>query len=478
MSWSNKFNIDHVREAASEWKVPREPVPPELLRETAKGGRCAPHFIQPGEKLGELTAIEVVGRSRDGSNIWICKCSCGGEVLRASNLLIQAVREGRKPCCRKCLEELSGGRFAVRRKALHEAFRKQYVDYRTLWTSSQTSMLMAGIRNDLEAEFGPMGEDDNDLQIPLHWAVGWPYSMADIVVESNRRARRGDADGDGAADRDVTERKRDELAAELMQALDSGDAERIDEANAAVTSAEIAADRITRKSPRYEPATYVPEAWAPYDGLRVCRCLNCRQRIAWRFSFGEQVCNTECGRLFKAQVERKLVEKRRRDRLRELTEEEHKREERSRKAREAQKMSAAVQKQRREEREEEYLKRKVEFREHLREARGVSAAEAVAKAKREGAQLAVLVPIDGLVLGQFVDRVQRQIKEEHGIETYYQKTVTVRGRTVVQFEDNELKPVYVIMLGVTDWDWVLGATSPGQAVDYWLTQRVVNGGRL
>ena len=451
MSWPNKFNIDHVREAASEWKVPREPVPPELLRETAKGGRCAPHFIQPGEKLGELTAIEVVGRSRDGSNIWICKCSCGGELLRASNLLIQAVREGRKPCCRKCLEELSGGRFAVRREALHEAFRKQYVDYRTLWTSSQTSMLMAGIRNDLEAEFGPTGEDDDDLQIPLHWAVGWPYSMADIVVESNRRARRGDADGDGAADRDVTERKRDELAAELMQALDSGDAERIDEANAAVTSAEIAVERITRKSPRYEPPRYVPKPEPPYEGLRVCHCLNCRQRIAWKVSFGERVCNAECGRRRLARLQEKAA----RERRREWAEKEREREEKAHKAREASLKRAAVEQMEAQKRSEVARKRE--------------------EKKRE---LAVLVPIDGLVLGQFVDRVQRQIKEEHGIETYYQKTVTVRGRTVVQFEDNELKPVYVIMLGVTDWDWVLGATSPGQAVDYWLTQRVVNGGRL
>ncbi len=111
MSWRS---TDHVGDALSELKVPRAPTPPELARECARGGRFAPHDIQPGEQFGDLTAVSVSHRAEDGSRVWFCKCSCGGEALKKSGDLTRAVRLGHRPSCRQCVLELQSGQRSAR----------------------------------------------------------------------------------------------------------------------------------------------------------------------------------------------------------------------------------------------------------------------------------------------------------------------------------------------------------------------------
>lgn len=289
-------SVDHVQEAAQEWKVPREAIPPELLRETAAGGRFAPHRIQPGEQFGDLTAIEPVGQRANGAYIWICKCVCGGEALRSSSALNHATREGFRPCCHKCLVEQRGGLQVVRAEALREAYRKQFVDFRTLWLPRQTSALMTGVLSDLEAEFGPMPDRD-EPKLPLDQAAGWPYQA---MVRRRETAEAEDVDDDEVPEENADDLRERLLAAQLLDAVKSKKSKKL---NAALDAATVVA-KVERAAENKRLALlHAVEAEeraaaAKYNGLRSCRCVWCSQRIAWRPVSSEHrglpACSTAC----------------------------------------------------------------------------------------------------------------------------------------------------------------------------------------
>lgn len=56
-----------------------------------------------GKTFGNLTAIKIVGRSKGGYHIWLCKCeSCGKKVTRTSRQLYRKNYPNRIPKCPIC----------------------------------------------------------------------------------------------------------------------------------------------------------------------------------------------------------------------------------------------------------------------------------------------------------------------------------------------------------------------------------------
>jgi len=345
-------SVDHVGEARADQAVPFEPPPKGLLHEVDTGGRYSPHVVERGEKFGELTALEDIGRTENRERLWMCKCSCGGEAIRTSSALTASVRAGYKPCCWKCLTELRGGQRASRTETSREAFRKQFIDFRTLWTAPQIASLMRGVLEDLQAEFGPLDEE-NPPRLPLSSAPGWPWSFANSSIA--KRVEERDSPWrtlrpswpnfeENEEDPKVTkiERTRGELAAKLAHAVDKGVQEEIE-----LTLEESAGfdARYPPNQPHIQLRPRGPDPWPIlYGGLRVCRCVGCGQRMAWHPEHGPQACNAECVLRHKRWVAKVLRQHQEKERLIKLAEEREK--EKSRAERE--KLTAERQEKKRE----------------------------------------------------------------------------------------------------------------------------------
>lgn len=41
-----------------------------------------------GQRFGKLTAIKIVGKNRNRTNLWLCKCDCGNEHITSTDLLL------------------------------------------------------------------------------------------------------------------------------------------------------------------------------------------------------------------------------------------------------------------------------------------------------------------------------------------------------------------------------------------------------
>lgn len=55
--------------------------------------------IVSGMRIGKLTINYASGRSNDGHQLWACKCDCGSIVMRPSNNLSAALKNGRASSC-------------------------------------------------------------------------------------------------------------------------------------------------------------------------------------------------------------------------------------------------------------------------------------------------------------------------------------------------------------------------------------------
>jgi hypothetical protein len=160
-----------------------------------------------------------------------------------------------------------------------------------------------------------------------------------------------------------------------------------------------------------------------FDGLRICRCFGCGQRIAWRPSFGLQACGDRCFKwAFEAEAkESARVQAAREDRNRRLKKEEE--------------------------------ERRAAFRYTPK-------------------PYYVTIAVDPVEMGKIVDSLQRQLLERHNVLADFVNHHCVRGKwTVVEFSvrDSALarKPLYIILNGSGPGRaaWVLDVYSPDEAVN-------------
>lgn len=126
----------------------------ELLRQNSRGTAARRVTPKIGDRYGELTVRDCLGKGPRGSHLWLLVCSCGSEAVRDTGALNWSVREGMSPQCPRCLSQLRGGLGLVRRMERQERIRERWLDEGTLWTGADCLRLMDEVRSDLEAEFG------------------------------------------------------------------------------------------------------------------------------------------------------------------------------------------------------------------------------------------------------------------------------------------------------------------------------------
>jgi predicted nucleic acid-binding Zn ribbon protein len=270
---------------------------------------------------------------------------------------------------------------------------------------------MTNIRNDLEAEFGPIPEEEETG--PWNIAVGFPYSAesqyADPVVSTKKPAAK------------QTEEKvqPDELSAQLALAIGSGDRERIEKA----LDESLEEERSQKVELSVEPT--LPDR--PYNGQVVKRCISCGQRIVWRPSEGECLCSVKCRRHYEKQTGRKT---------RTTLEMEAKsvREHKDRKARDREAVDCATRKER-------------------------------ARATRDAF---IFGPTIKSLQRQFVE--QHDIHANF-VKVCHVQGYPVLSFTMTNRQD---QPLYVIQYEDRH-GWILGALSAEQAVTDWLAHRAISG---
>jgi hypothetical protein len=123
---------------------------PEHFKRSAKTWRAS--TFQVGSRVGSLTLVDYES-SRLG-RLWRCRCQCGRERRALTAALNQIIRRGGFPSCVQCMLEDRMRQRQAARESIDEAFRKQFVDYRTLWLIPQVRRLQEDVLQDLEEAFG------------------------------------------------------------------------------------------------------------------------------------------------------------------------------------------------------------------------------------------------------------------------------------------------------------------------------------
>ena len=161
---------------------------PDLFEKRKDGVHTRADF-NAGDHVGTLTLVRrLTDKPFRNGHQWLCRCDCGrGERIVRSHYLAHSVRVGREPGCDACMRERSVKRFEANRELVNEAYRRQFVDYQTLWLPSQVWRLQELVRSDLEAEFGPLEEKLPSLRFGSFEA--WPNWR-----ETRRRSTAQDAD--------------------------------------------------------------------------------------------------------------------------------------------------------------------------------------------------------------------------------------------------------------------------------------------
>lgn len=191
----NPFRRNHVAELVIEIRCAdsdrRAEVPArhDLQEQVRKGGRHKPHSVAVGERFDTLVATKKMLRHPVRGIQWLCSCDCGGQAYRYASDLNQAARLRRPQRCAKCLEAARRDKRAAWQDMVGEAYRRQYVDYRTLWTEAQTLRLMNEIQIDLEAEYGDVEEELPRL--PLYVTSDWKNRRVPKLTPSEQ-ARKDD----------------------------------------------------------------------------------------------------------------------------------------------------------------------------------------------------------------------------------------------------------------------------------------------
>lgn len=166
---------------------------PDLFKKTRSGKRHTSAHASLGDRYGSLQLVEAIPCTdrelvlRYGS-LWRCACDCGGEKVAWSYPLARHVRAGGEPACNACVSTRKKTRHEHREDVYAEAYRRQFVDYGTLWTRRQTERLAEGVLEDLVEAFGPVGESEptigpDGLNLDVH---EWRMDPAEPSLENHQ----------------------------------------------------------------------------------------------------------------------------------------------------------------------------------------------------------------------------------------------------------------------------------------------------
>lgn len=172
MSARSLYRRDHVGNARTTARIERRQIIREQKEDMPRPEGLVPknrYFPKVGDKYGQLTIVEQVANDVGQGRRWRLRCDCGTELERESRVLNLAQRSSRgalmcQPCRRSLFDDLK--RHAQQK--ISEGFRKQFVDYRTLWLPHQTAHMQNAIWADLEAEYGEIDAPEPSVSLDLH----------------------------------------------------------------------------------------------------------------------------------------------------------------------------------------------------------------------------------------------------------------------------------------------------------------------
>jgi hypothetical protein len=191
---TSQFRRQHVREAFDEVGRARTELRKDRYEEASEAepslsgrrstGMHKPFAFRPGARLGTFELVDVVGQTRSGQRLWRVRCDCGREHVRNGSMLASRARAGLEPTCPRCSTERWRSFKEFRQDVYKDAWRRQWVDYGTLWTGGQTLRLMEGVREDLEDEFGSLPEPAPSVRNGYLEGVeeGWWQDREDYVA--------------------------------------------------------------------------------------------------------------------------------------------------------------------------------------------------------------------------------------------------------------------------------------------------------
>jgi hypothetical protein len=115
-------------------------------------GYTKPISPKIGDRYGELTIREFLGL-RGNLKTWLLSCDCGeGEAIRTTSSLNNSMRDGRTPCCAKCLGELRRSRGVFRRIGSGDFWIEFFLEHGHVWPRASCERLERKIEEDLEEE--------------------------------------------------------------------------------------------------------------------------------------------------------------------------------------------------------------------------------------------------------------------------------------------------------------------------------------
>lgn len=180
-----------------------------------------------GKRIGGSVVGACVGRDprQNNARIYDVSCAgCGRSQFRSSSLLGWKLRHGGSVECPGCVTERARGRQAER----EEAFRERARQGGPVYTVFEVMALQESVRAALIEKFGEPYDPDDFMPVPLHVAVGWPYSANDEVNHAWRTIEKNELER--AKQRAYYERRVEKQRAEvgrdavrLLEVMATGD---------------------------------------------------------------------------------------------------------------------------------------------------------------------------------------------------------------------------------------------------------------
>jgi hypothetical protein len=130
-------------------------------------------LVSIGDRFGELTVVRELSkgeRTHSGQGReWMCECDCGLLAIRTTGQLNQSRRDGRAPCCAKCLRELRGGSWYERQRMNVERFHNRMEEWGSLWSPFDEEDLRYEIREGVAECLGfyPSAPDPRLERVPV-----------------------------------------------------------------------------------------------------------------------------------------------------------------------------------------------------------------------------------------------------------------------------------------------------------------------
>lgn len=132
-----------------------------------------------GQRFGTFVAVKQIGFSKKHGPYWKFKCNCGVNTNRFASFVIDSVRAGSTPSCRRCF-------INNRRKTNYQFNRNVYTPYlqrlwaqeKTLYSDDDLGQIEFEIREQFNLEF------DGELLFSTTYAIAselWPNGMAIFI---------------------------------------------------------------------------------------------------------------------------------------------------------------------------------------------------------------------------------------------------------------------------------------------------------